>query len=362
MSWSVIGVVIPLLYTAFGLIPSHVNLDIDSSYNVYKSDTITLGLLVNNLQEAQQTIHAAQMAINQENINVGQNGIFIKLAVKATDGPWGQASTKTAELIYEDDVVAIIGSLDGRTAHLTEQVTAKSQIPYIETHATDPTLSKAFVPWFFRVVPNDYQASRALAKDIYERRKFSRVAVISDNSYDGKMASTTFEKVIAEKKLNTPTYFVLDDQNPDFPKTVLQLRSGEFQAVVVITKAAIQNHTLMTFFQESTAQIYHMREQLTVSSYPAYTVPVVANPAKYEKFNMQLQKLTNAKPSAPSIYVFDAVNLLLRTMSSIRYNPELIGKHIGKMDAYDGISGQIKFDEHGDLTRSVKFPKKSSPD
>jgi ABC-type branched-subunit amino acid transport system substrate-binding protein len=319
------------------------------------NDTITIGLLVDNLQNGQQAIIAAQLAIKQTNLIIGKSGNFFKLAIRETDGPWGQASNKTAELIYDEKVVAIVGVLNGRTAHLAEQVTAKSQITYIETLATDPTLSKAFVPWFFRVVPNDYQVSMALAKDIYERSMFSRVAIISDSSYDGKMASSTLKKVISGKNLKNPTCFLLNDQRADFAKIIPQLMEEKYQAIVLVTNTASQNPALMSFLEESTAQIYHMREQLTSYGYPAYTVSVVANLSKYEKFDMQFQNLTNSNPSAQSIYVYDAVSLLLGAITSVGSNPNLIGQQTGEMDVYDGISGQIEFDKYGNLVRSIEF-------
>ena len=198
MPWSTINLVITYLYAIFNLNPAIASASLDPFSDTPKNDTITIGLLVDNLQDGRQAIFAAQMAINQSNLGTGKNGNIFKLAIRETDGPWGKASTMVAELIYEEAAVALIGALDGRTAHLAEQVTAKSQIPYIETHATDPTLSRAFVPWFFRMVPNDYQVSTALTNHIYEQNKFSRVAIISDSTYDGKMAFLTFEKIITK--------------------------------------------------------------------------------------------------------------------------------------------------------------------
>ena len=46
-----------------------------------------------------------------------------------------------------------MGSHDGRNAHLVEQVATKSQVVFLSAWASDPTLSQAFVPWFFSCVP-----------------------------------------------------------------------------------------------------------------------------------------------------------------------------------------------------------------
>jgi ABC-type branched-subunit amino acid transport system substrate-binding protein len=281
------------------------------------------------------------------------------------DGPWGQASNKTVELIYEEMAVAIVGALDGRTAHLAEQVTAKSQIPYIETKATDPSLSKAFVPWFFRLIPNDYQVAKALTKDIYEQNNFSRVAIISDSSYDSKMASQAIKRIIRENELKIPASFLVDDRNPDYSSLVAQLIAEDFQAIVFLTNIADELSNLARLIEHSPARIY--LNQLSVElkeppSYPLYTISAVANTPKYENFKIQFQKYSNSKPTAQSIYVFDAINLLLLTINTVGAKPENIWQQIGNMGIYEGISGKIQFDKYGDLVRSIQFTGKTMTD
>ena len=75
-------------------------------------------------------------------------------------------------MIYEDHVSLIVTALDGRNAHLAEQVTAKSHVVMLSTQSSDPTLSRAYVPWYFRMVPDDLQQSEIFVKEIYVKRKF----------------------------------------------------------------------------------------------------------------------------------------------------------------------------------------------
>ena len=86
--------------------------------------------------------------------------------IRTAEGFWGAGSKESVGLVYEDNVRAIIGALDGRNGHLAEQVATKSHLTYIETYATEPTLSQAFVPWFMRVVPNDNQQSAIILDQI----------------------------------------------------------------------------------------------------------------------------------------------------------------------------------------------------
>ncbi len=82
------------------------------------------------------------------------------------EGPWGTGSKQAVELIFDEEVWAILGSHDGRNAHLVEQVSAKSRVVFMSAWSGDPTLSQAFVPWFFNCVFNDLQVSDVLIDEI----------------------------------------------------------------------------------------------------------------------------------------------------------------------------------------------------
>jgi len=127
---------------------------------------------------------------------------------------------------------------------------------------------------------------------------------------------------------------------------------------VLLTNKVKVHSELLRFLEQSTALIYdnqYSLEQEELLSYASHTISAVANPSKYEKFKIQFQKITSSKPTAQSIFVYDAFNILFRAIATVGSKSEVIGQQIGKMDAYDGISGQIEFDKYGDLVRSIQF-------
>ena len=109
-------------------------------------------------------------------------------------GQWGTGSKQAVDLIFAENVCAIIGSSNGRNAHLVEQVAAKTRKVFLSAWAGDPTLAQAFVPWYFSCVPNDNQQAEVLIEEIYNKRKITKIAVVSDNSYDSKLALESFVK------------------------------------------------------------------------------------------------------------------------------------------------------------------------
>ena len=164
------------------------------------NDTISIGLLIqdNNSVAARQ---AAELAVLRANEKGGVNGVPVHLVVRSMEGPWGTGSKQAVSMIFDENVVAILGSHDGRNAHLVEQVSAKSRVSFFSAWTGDPTLAQAFVPWFFNCVYNDIQQSEALIEEIYNKRKLGKIAVISDNGYDsGSMLKNFLEKLESEGK------------------------------------------------------------------------------------------------------------------------------------------------------------------
>ena len=101
-----------------------------------------------------------------------------------------------------------MGSLDGRNAHLVEQVAAKTRIICLSAWATEMTLSQAFVPWHYRCVPNDDQQATSLIKEIYYERKIINVAIIGTEDYDSRNAVHSFIETATLMNVPLPKQFL----------------------------------------------------------------------------------------------------------------------------------------------------------
>ena len=131
------------------------------------------------------------------------------MIIKACDGPWGITSKQAVSLVYDEQVLILLTALDGRNAHLVEQVAAKSHVAMLSTLSSDPSLSRAYVPWYFRVLPDDKQQARALVHEIYANRGAKKVAIFALDSYDGRKSAEAFEALAKEKGYPKPQ--LIDD-------------------------------------------------------------------------------------------------------------------------------------------------------
>ena len=119
-----------------------------------QASNIKIGLLIPGSKSI-AAVQGAELAVREANEHGGLNGQYFQLVVRSMEGPWGTGSKQVVDLIFNEKVWALLGSHDGRNAHLAEQAATKSATVFVSAWSGDPTLSQAFVPWFFNFVPNN---------------------------------------------------------------------------------------------------------------------------------------------------------------------------------------------------------------
>jgi branched-chain amino acid transport system substrate-binding protein len=232
-----------------------------SAQQTSEKSTIRIGLMVSNDPGidplSREAIDAAKLAIEGINENGGIGGRNTELLIRTGDGDWGSGSIKSVELIYDEEVHAIIGSLEGRDAHLVEMAIAKAHVIYLETRSADPTLSEANLPWFFRVVPSDKQQVAALVTEIYDNRQLSNLLVIHSDSYDDEMAADTFLRYLQQQLIPKPDRIKFSGRSPDYKKLLQNVKSSSVDGVLIFSNSSF---------------LYKMSNEMILSGYTIATV------------------------------------------------------------------------------------------
>jgi branched-chain amino acid transport system substrate-binding protein len=206
--------------------------DVQVLQNTKAPETVKIGLLIPD-NKSLEARHGAEMAIRKANEEGGLKGRPFQLVVRSMEGPWGTGSKEAVNLIFEEGVWAIVGSHDGRNAHLVEQVTTKTRIVFLSAWASDPTLSQAFVPWYFSCVPNDLQQADAFIEEIYDKRKFTKIAAVSDNGYDSKLALESFVKKTKLAGKIDPVQFFYENSSQDFNILLDKINQADINCIIL---------------------------------------------------------------------------------------------------------------------------------
>jgi len=327
-------------------------------------DTIKIGLLISEkgFKDAQRGAELAVKEANQKNFLPGKN---VKLITRSMEGPWGTGAKQTVDLVFNQKVLAIVGSHDGRNAHLAEQVISKTQVVYVSAWAGDPTLAQAYVPWFFSMAPNNIQQAQSLFSQIYSGKEPGKVVALSDSTYDAENALRFFLEKIEAEKIKEPKkvrYNVLDFN----VKRILSVINNEKPNVLVLfgkpheSVLLLKELSNLTFQPEIFGTFEILGEDPThifsFDDFKGVVVPDVhfLNSAKGIQFikDYEAEYQKNASPTA--VYSYDATWLILKKLKESGFDGDSFKKLMRKADE-NGVTGIIRFDEIGNRKQAVNW-------
>ena len=321
-----------------------------------QDNTVKIGLLVQD-STSKAARYGAGLAILKANEKGGFKGKPFQLVVKSMEGPWGTGSIQAVNLIFNDQVCAIMGSPDGRNGHLVEQVTAKARIVFLSVWAGDPTLAQAFVPWYFSCVPTDLQQADALIDEIYQKRKLNKIVAVSDNGYDSKLAAGSFVKKIKQSGKADPLLLTYENSTSDFNDLTGEIKKSGTGAIVLFGKPSASARLIQQLRKNKIdvpifgALSLLDEDELSgndLKNYEGVTIVSAMNlsESKSKSFQMDFLKTYGKLPGTAAEYSYDGMSLLIEAIRSAGTDRENIQKALAKLH-YDGVTGSIQFDDKG---------------
>lgn len=326
--------------------------------------SVKIGLLISDSRsiEAHNAVHLAIMEANEKG---GYNQIPFELVVRSMEGAWGTGSKQAVDLIFAEEVVAMIGSHDGRNAHLVEQVATKAQIVFISAWAGDPTLAQAFVPWFFNSAPNDIQQADFLVNTIFEKNKNSKIALVGDGSYDSESAIRNFLKINKQKGKTDPAIIRFINNGKELASYFDNLSKAGVNTIVMTGESATASLFLKELRKRKMTQpVYSylsvLGEKGTGNQNPAYIDRVfsMTSGTWYKstgsRFSHNYRVKFGTTPGAVAAYAYDAANLIIESIKATGTAREGIQKWLLEVQ-YLGVTGTIKFDDKGNRIGEVRL-------
>ena len=310
-------------------------------------DHISIGLLVNNQNEISATC-SAEMAVKKINDLGGIKGKPLKLIIRSVEGSWGTGSGEVVDLVFNEEVLAILGSIDGRNSHLAEQVIAKTQVIYLSAWASDPSLSKAYVPWYFSLVPNDDQQTSSMIEEISKKSKIQHLLVVHDSSYDTGQALKSLERGLNRKenlKKTTLLFKSLESfelqkkvENDTFDAIILLGRQTPVTMIVKQLAATGKNIPVYTNLaaQESTG--YLSQQQKNRNEQGVIT-------SDFEKIFLENCK---RKSGPVATYTYDGIMILADILKKSGKDQGSLLQNMSQIN-YQGVTGVVEFDSRGRL-------------
>ena len=311
--------------------------------------------------------NGAKMAVeelNAKGVVIGGKKVKLELVLEDDAGDPKQG-TAVAQKLADMKVSGVIGHLNSGTSIPASKIYSAAGIPQISPSATNPAYTRAGYKTTFRVVADDVHLGGTLGRYAVSTLKGKSIAVIDDRTAYGQGVAEEFVKAVKKAGGNVVGQEFTTDKATDFMPILTTLKGknpdviffGGMDAVAGPMMRQMKNLGIKAKFMGGDGICSSELAKLAGDGMADGQVVCAeaggvegAQKAGLDKFNADFKKKFNADVQVYAPYVYDAVNVMVAAMvkagssEPAKYLPVL-----AKTDGYKGVTGNIAFDEKGDI-------------
>jgi branched-chain amino acid transport system substrate-binding protein len=317
-----------------------------------------LGPIENHPDESlgRMMLNGALLAIEEANARGGYGGKPFRLMVHNDQALWGASSNEIVKMAYDEKVWAMLGSISADSTHIALRVSLKSEVPIVNSAATDPTIPETIIPWYFTTLQDDRVQSYTLARRIYTDLGLTRVALLRVNDRYGRFGVLKFKD--AARRLGHP---VTIEQKylpgaSDFRRSLGIISDSDAEAVVIWGDQA-----------PAAAILKQMRElgmkQRVFGSFRTIGADLLSgagpsaegmeavfpfNPTRddpvWTSFRARFAARFDRQPEVFASLAFDTMNILLDAVCRAGLNRGRIRDALAGLESFKGVTGEMAFD------------------
>jgi branched-chain amino acid transport system substrate-binding protein len=293
--------------------------------------------------------------------------------------PWGTGIPQLTRMVYDEQPLAVLGSVDSASTHLAEQIVAKANLPLVSPVATDPSVTLAGVPWMFACAPSDVAVARVLANEILEfdvrggspspRAPF-RLVLLTATDHESRMTSREVLQEFSRRQRLPDFRLELSTRAGALDHLLTTLAEIEPQVMLIVSGAedaarlvrAIRDDTRSGNSALWSAAIFGSQAmgrtrflELAGDAAEGVRFPLLAVPAPDDAGAVEfIEAFTAARGHAPdyaAILTCDATRLLLAAIREAGPNRDRVRSALTGLSPWTGMGGTIRFDGTGQNTR-----------
>ena len=301
--------------------------------------------------------------INRQGLTINGKAITLELLGEDDAGD-PKLGTQVAQKLVDSKVVAVVGHLNSGVTIPASKIYSEAGIVQISPSSTNPEYTKQGYKTAYRMVGTDAQQGPVLAKFAIETLKGKSIAIVDVATQYGKGLADEFEKKIISSGSKIVIHEATNNKATDF-KAILTNIKAKNPDIILFGGMAATGGPFAKQAKElgikakiiggdgiCSPTLYELAGD-AVENIVCSTVGVpkesLNNSANFLK-NYQERFKTEVQIYAPMAY--DAVMIIVDAMKrSNSTNAADILKAIPTTN-YAGLSGQITFDEKGDLKES----------
>src|ERR1035438_7459363 len=276
--------------------------------------------------------------------------LYLKYGSKAA------SSNEIVKMSYDEKDWAMLGSISGDTTHIALRVSLKSELPIVNTAATDPTIPETIIPWSLTNIQDDRVQGYTLARRIYTELGHSRVALLRVNERYGRFGVIKFRD--ASRRLGHPV--VIEQKympgDADFHHQISVIQDSNVDAIVLWADQIPAGNILKQMREMGMKQpvfgafrVYG-DEMLRIAGPAAEGLEFVFpyDPTRDEPlwtgFNARFAKRFEKAPDAFASLGYDGMRILLDSVCRAGLNRARVRDALYGLERFRGVTGEMVFD------------------
>ena len=317
---------------------------------------------------------SANLAIQEANAETSDTGhgtldsprLPFRLVSRWAVDPWGTGVSQLTRMVYDEQPLALLGSVDSATTHLAEQVVAKANLPLVSPIATDKSVTLAGVSWMFSCAPGDGSIARVLVDAMLAalKRPADKTVLLATTDHESRMTAREVVRELSRRARKPDFRF---DVPPAASDTVQQLQAAtEARPSVVLIIAGAEDAARLTKAVReslSTATIFggqsmgrHSFLELAGSAAEGVRFPILFLPnpgdTNATRFVARFTAEYHHPPDYTAAFTYDATRLLMAAIRRAGPNRARIREALAQLSPWPGLGGTIRFDGTGQNTRT----------
>jgi branched-chain amino acid transport system substrate-binding protein len=312
------------------------------------------------------SVNGARLAVDELNakgVTIGGKKIRIEL-IAEDDQADPKTGTIVAQKFVDQKVKGVVGHLNSGTSIPAAKIYSDAGIPQISPSATAVKYTAQGLKTTFRVMANDAAQGRVLGEFAVKNLKGKKVAIVDDRTAYGQGLADEVEKAVKASGGTVVSREYTTDKSTDFLSILTSIKGKQPNIVFYGgmdpqgAPMAKQMHSLglkATLLGGDGLQTSNFLK-LAGTDAKGVTASSPGVPVESMPGGKEFQQRFTAKYGAIEIYApyaYDAVMVMVEAMKKAdssdpaKYLPALTSIE------FNGVTGPIRFDEKGDLTKSA---------
>ncbi len=306
----------------------------------------------------------AVLALEEVNAAGGVNGTPLRLLPAWAENPWNAGVTALTRLVYGENVLAIVGGVDGVTTHLAEQVVVKARLPLLSPGNTDSSVNLTNVPWVLTCLPTDDAQAEVVGEALLEVVREGSYASVAGTDHDSRAAHAAFRTFLAGRGRSPVLRLDVEPGVPQVATLASRLAAAEPRAVLLlapsrdaarVARALRDAGFTGTIFGGATLA----RRVFAAEAGPAaegVVVPLLYEPGPtWDRFAARFEQRFGVALDYLAGQTYDAVCLLAAAACRSGQNRALLLDALRALSPWSGVTGGHVWDRTGRNPRALRL-------